>query len=253
MALKKYNVNIDLQQQKILNAAIDPIASDPISPVDGQLWTNTTENRMKFSSGGITRTLADLTDIDKISRHVGSIDAASITTTLAANYSSVVTVTNPDLVAQGDETVLVNIEAGDMFYVSSDGDLGAGLTGGDQNVQIGDLVIAITDSPTTNADFITINRNSAAEVGTATVEYTEPLTFTLGGGTYNSTVNSTAFTAGVGPLSKIKSWKIINTTTGVDETGSFGIQNYVSETGFEICSNVDVTGDSYILVGTGVV
>lgn len=52
--------NLDLGQNQLLNIVIHVTSSDPGSPVDGQLWYNSTSHLLKFRNNGSTHTLADL-------------------------------------------------------------------------------------------------------------------------------------------------------------------------------------------------
>jgi len=58
MAAKKYMVGIDLQLNELQNAVIQKLASDPVSPVEGQFWYNTTSDVLKYYDGASVQTLA---------------------------------------------------------------------------------------------------------------------------------------------------------------------------------------------------
>ncbi len=51
---KKYLVPIDLNQQELRNAVVQVLGTDPGSPVDGQMWVNTTSWTLKVRLNGIT-------------------------------------------------------------------------------------------------------------------------------------------------------------------------------------------------------
>lgn len=51
MASKKFLVPIDLTQQELQNARVQSLVSDPSSPVAGQIYFNTTANKLRVYSG----------------------------------------------------------------------------------------------------------------------------------------------------------------------------------------------------------
>lgn len=54
--------NIDLNQNELQNVVIQVLASDPSSPVEGQVWVNNASHRLKMFLNGVTVTLALLSD-----------------------------------------------------------------------------------------------------------------------------------------------------------------------------------------------
>jgi hypothetical protein len=54
--------NLDLNQNQLQNAVIQILAADPGSPVEGQVWVNSTSHRLKMVLNGVTVTLAILAD-----------------------------------------------------------------------------------------------------------------------------------------------------------------------------------------------
>lgn len=53
---KKFLVNIDLVQNQILNPVFQILGSDPGSPIEGQFWYNSTDDRFKYRGDGVTYT-----------------------------------------------------------------------------------------------------------------------------------------------------------------------------------------------------
>lgn len=53
---------IDLNQNELQNARIQNLASDPVSPVEGQIWFNTTSHRYKGYANGVVVVFANLAD-----------------------------------------------------------------------------------------------------------------------------------------------------------------------------------------------
>lgn len=61
MALQEEDLNFS-GVAKIIRALMNPLASDPGSPANGEIWVNTTEDRLKIRSGGTTYALATTAD-----------------------------------------------------------------------------------------------------------------------------------------------------------------------------------------------
>ena len=47
----QFLTNIDLNKNSLLNAVIQPLASDPSSPVEGQVYENTADHTLRFYNG----------------------------------------------------------------------------------------------------------------------------------------------------------------------------------------------------------
>lgn len=48
---RKFATNVDLDRRELRNAVLHPVASDPASPVEGQVWFNTTDNTVRYFDG----------------------------------------------------------------------------------------------------------------------------------------------------------------------------------------------------------
>lgn len=48
---RKFATNVDLDRRELRNAVLHPVASDPVSPVEGQVWFNTTDNTVRYFDG----------------------------------------------------------------------------------------------------------------------------------------------------------------------------------------------------------
>lgn len=77
MAVQKFRVDIDLLQNKIKNALMDPVASDPGSPVEGQIWYNTAGDAVKYYDGTTTHVIVSAASTNTLTNK--TIDAASNT------------------------------------------------------------------------------------------------------------------------------------------------------------------------------
>lgn len=97
MAEQKFRVDINLLQNKIRAALLDPIASDPSTPLEGQIWFNTTDNVFKYYDGSATHVLT--------------------------SASSTATFTNKTFDANGTGNSISNIEVADLASGVLDTDL----------------------------------------------------------------------------------------------------------------------------------
>ncbi len=100
MAIKKVQGDLDFEQSsKILNAMMDPRASDPSTPVPGQVWFNTTSDRLKHYDGSIISTVMHLAANDTVTGvfHFSPASGA-VPFTVDGGANSVVTNLNADKV-----------------------------------------------------------------------------------------------------------------------------------------------------------
>lgn len=74
MAAKKFLTPLDMTQQEVQNAVIQVLGSDPGSPVNGQVWVNSTSWTLKVRLNGVTVQLARL---DQISAPTASLSMNS--------------------------------------------------------------------------------------------------------------------------------------------------------------------------------
>ena len=49
--MAKFLTSIDLQKNQLVRARVENLASDPASPVAGQVYFNTTTGRLRYYSG----------------------------------------------------------------------------------------------------------------------------------------------------------------------------------------------------------
>lgn len=69
-----FGTNIDLNKNQLLNAVIQNLTSDPGSPVEGQVWMDTTNHVLKFRNNSATIIVGRL---DQISAPTASVDLNS--------------------------------------------------------------------------------------------------------------------------------------------------------------------------------
>ena len=142
---KKFQVDIDLDGLQIKNVVVDSVASDPVSPVTGQIWYNTTSNKLKYYDGTTVQTVASesyvLNQIQQIGQSQGAYDASSGLLPTSSNL------------IDGDTT----IRRGDYWDISVAGTI-AGIGGADE-LSIGDVLKFVGTNPATASHWIGIQRN----------------------------------------------------------------------------------------------
>lgn len=87
-----------LQASKIIAAMIDPVASDPGTPVESQLWYNTTLERFKSYDGSSSFIIPRIDDAETVTGvWTWNPDSGSVPFVVDASHNSVVTNLNADL------------------------------------------------------------------------------------------------------------------------------------------------------------
>jgi len=185
-----FRTDVLLSQNALRSAKIDPVATDPVSPVSGQMWYNTTSNRLKYYDGGVVREIVSPetgdTLLNKVFDANGSgnsisnlevadfaasvvthdlvtsalstqfADAAAIKSYVDSNTSSL---TDPLLFKGGiDASTTPNYpaaDAGDLYKITVAGKIG-GASG--PAVEVGDTIICTVDSSATG-DHATVGAN----------------------------------------------------------------------------------------------
>ena len=190
MAKRIFNVDIDMDQNELKNVVIDQLATDPVSPVKGQIWYNTTVNEIKYYDGTTIEIIADrdwvTTQINSLGQNQGSFSAVPGALPTAANKTV------------GD---LTTIKRGDFWVISAAGTI-AGIGGGSTYLSVGDILQFTGSNPATASDWLGIQRNVDDRViGNAK---TEEQTVNL--------VANTQLTITAATLSKVFSVVTINST-----------------------------------------
>lgn len=134
--------NIDMDDNRLIKAGFETYVADPVSLVDGEQFNNSSSGRQKLQIGGQTKSFAFLEDVQNLGQHIGGHDAST------GIPSSVPISIRPS----------GTIEAGDTWYVTVDGNI-AGISGGSEELSVGDMLKAIVDGASSAADFISIQRN----------------------------------------------------------------------------------------------
>jgi hypothetical protein len=141
-----FHVDIDLDLNQLKNAVIHQLATDPGSPVQGQIWYNSTTDELKYYDGAAVQIIANkawvIAEINKLERIQGQFDASPGLLPTAANK------------IQGDLTQIV---AGDYWIISVAGTI-AGI-GGDDVLSIGDKLQYVGGGAGTAANWVGIQTN----------------------------------------------------------------------------------------------
>lgn len=101
---------LNLQQAAIINALLHPVAADPTSPQDGQVWFNTSTNRLMVRANAANQSVAWLSDIA----------AGAISGTLWDEHTIVAAVAdnNPVPVTIGEDTLVGRLAGGNIGPVN---------------------------------------------------------------------------------------------------------------------------------------
>lgn len=166
--------NININGNEVQNAKFHILATDPVAPVEGLYWWNTTDKRIKYYDGTSVRTIAILDDLTGGLTYKGTIDASS-----NPNYPSGV--------------------VGDLYVFSVAGKIG-GASG--ENVEAGDMIICNTDNAggteaTVGGDWDSINKNIPAGTATKFTQTTVSIGNTPGAQVITHNLNSRSVIVGV--------------------------------------------------------
>lgn len=142
---KFVHTDLNMDGNELRNVSFEKLASDPVSPVAGQYWFNTTSGKAKFYDGAVTHIIADeayvQSQIQQIGQSQGAFDASP------GLLPTVVDLIDGDTV----------IRRGDYWDISVAGTI-AGIGGADE-LSIGDVLKFVGTNPATPAHWIGIQRN----------------------------------------------------------------------------------------------
>lgn len=111
MATRKVDTDLDFSGVgKIIRALMNPVASDPGAPAVGEIWYNTTDNRLKVNTQAGVKPLAFLDDVTGGAITGTLWDAQSVITAVVDN--------TPQATILGASTVLGRRAAGDIGAVT---------------------------------------------------------------------------------------------------------------------------------------
>lgn len=95
---------------KLLRALHNPVSSDPASPIDGEIWLNTTSGTFKYRAAGATKVLATIDDVSAGGLSASLFDAFTI---LAADTDN-----TPAALTVGASTVVGRRSSGGVIAIS---------------------------------------------------------------------------------------------------------------------------------------
>ena len=158
-----FHDNIDMNQNELQNFSLEKLAADPAGGdlFEGRMWLNTTENVAKIYRNSEIKIFAYLSDIGGSA--VGGHDASTGIPTTGTGISGA-------------------IKAGDTWFITTAGTI-VGI-GGDDALDVSDLLVATVDGANAAAQFIGKQRNledailTAGEVVTVNLVAATPLTIT---------------------------------------------------------------------------
>lgn len=186
MATRKFLHNINLVGSALLNATLNPVSSDPGAPITGQVWYNTTENRLKYYDGSNTVNIVGPATADSLTNkifdangtgnsltniEVADFEASALTSDLSTSALASQLATADAVKAYADLIVASGFYfkgtldastnpdypaavVGDLYKISVAGKIG-GASGVD--VQVGDAVYCIAVSA--SGDHATVGAN----------------------------------------------------------------------------------------------
>ena len=180
---RKYLVPINLNKNELQNARLQNLASDPSSPVEGQVYYNTTDDTVYFYNGatwvdaGQTGGGSTLTQ-EQVEDYVGAMFTGNTETLIAVTYNdgdgTVDFVVNDDLSGYDNTTSGFLTSETDPVFAASEA---ANITAGD-NTNLGNLSGTNSgDEPnasTTTRGIVELATNTEATTGTDTARAVTP-------------------------------------------------------------------------------
>lgn len=151
MATENIYKHLDGQGNELRNWSLEKLAADPTGGdlYQGREWYNTTDNVIRYYDGTNIQTVATLEELTKIGTFQGVHDASGGAV--------------PSTTLDGSAIV-----AGDFWRVSVAGTI-VGI-GGDDALEVGDLIYALADGASTAADFTAVQVNAALSSNIGLVE-----------------------------------------------------------------------------------
>jgi len=167
MAKKNTYVDQDFNQQEIQNFSIEKLAAHPTGGdlFEGRAWQLTTDDHVYHYSGGQVRQIANIDDLNKFGSLIpGGHDASG--GLIPTQGSGVDDLGAADL----------SIEAGDTWRITVAGTI-VGLASGSDELDAGDVLIALVDTAATASDFMAIQLNLEDAILDEVINYANEAAF----------------------------------------------------------------------------
>lgn len=222
---KVFHTNADGRGNELRNWSLEKLAVDPAGAglYAGRFWENTSDGTIRYSPDGITVvTLATADKLEDRPRFVGGVSAATGTVPLVTPLADINAETTWD--------------AGDFGRVTTGGTLVPAPAGGNATVQPGDILMAIVDNPTSNADFVVIESNMPQNLALTETFAVAAADFVAAGSQFEATKLFSSATE------ELVSFFVKNTATSEEEV--FGVRGATGS--ITLIANVAPTA-SYIL------
>lgn len=246
---KKFLVPIDLNSQELQNAVIQVLGTDPGSPVNGQIWVNSTNNTLKVRLGGVTIALGRLDQVSaptaavslnsqrltSLADGIADTDGATVgqlkamqsgmdwknsvrvastaNGTLASAFANGSTVDGVTL-ATGDRILLKNQTAGSENGIYTVAAAGAPTraTDADTNAKVTPGLTVAVEEGTANLDTVWIlTTNAPITLGSTSLTFSK---LPVGGGGGSTLTKYTA----TGPASGATTWTVTHNLGTLDAT-----------------------------------
>lgn len=153
----KHLVNIDLNKNQLLNAVVQNLASAPSSPVNGQIYYNTTDNNLYVRAGGVWVDITEVYSHPTYTALSPTLSGANVLATFTTDSTGHVSAATTRLLTLADLGYTGATDANNYIHPTFTGnDLGSALTGAtvisDVNVNANGHVTSFVTRDLTAAD-----------------------------------------------------------------------------------------------------
>jgi hypothetical protein len=176
---KKFLVPIDLTKNGLFNASLHPSGTAPSTPVEGQMWYDTSADKLKVYNGSAWVVLADENSTG-VTSVTGTANEVTVSGTGAGPYTGAITVGLPD-----DVTITNDLGVGGDLTVTGNLTVsGTTTTVNSETVTVADNIVVlnsnVTGSPTENAG-IEVERGTSTNAALTWNETSDKWTAGLAG------------------------------------------------------------------------
>ena len=166
----KYLVNVDLNKNQLLNAVVQNLASAPSSPVEGQIYYNTSDNNLYLRAGGVWVDITEVYSHPTFTALNPTLSGANVLATFETNSEGHVIEATTRLLTLADLGYTGDTDANKYIHPTfSNNDIGSPLSGATvisdvdvngnghvtgfqtRNLTAGDVGAAVINDSVTNA------------------------------------------------------------------------------------------------------